>query len=111
MFSISLRGFGSFPPRVIYINVKNNDDLVNMYEVVKVNAIESLGLPEKMFHRTFNPHLTVATRDLTPEIFDKIWPSFLQRPFEAEFLVDHLSLFKHNGKTWDEYKQISLLPI
>jgi 2'-5' RNA ligase len=55
----------------------------------------------EMEKHSFNPHMTIAYRDLTKENFMAAWPEFESRPFHASFLVDHICLLKHNRRTWD----------
>lgn len=52
-----------------------------------------------------NPHITIATRYLTNELYHKIWQSFKNRKFIDYFLIDKIVLLKHNTKFWEIYKE------
>jgi hypothetical protein len=45
--------------------------------------------------------MTIATRDLTEKAFEKAWPEYRPRIFQAGFIVKSLFLLKHNGKFWE----------
>ncbi len=108
MFSVNLTGFGSFPPRVIFIEVENKKPLKLLQKRLQL-MMENFLLPDKNNkEKAFHPHITVATRDLDKETYRKAWPVFQKRHFEATFLAQSLVLFKHNGKTWDLHREFLL---
>jgi 2'-5' RNA ligase len=100
-FKVCLNGFAAFAPRVIYIRVERSpaltafqsqlhDALRDRLKVVHSNTAQ----------REFNPHITVAFRDLTPENFRAGWAAFQGHPFFSEFEVQALTLLQHNGQYW-----------
>lgn len=56
----------------------------------------------------FNPHITVAFRDLKKPTFHKIWDDVKNREFMETFLADNITIFKHNGKSWEIFKELKL---
>lgn len=98
-FAIKLKGFGAFPPRVIYIEVANPAPLKNLQkellELLKRDLLPD-GDP-----REFRPHITLATRDLPQNKFRHAWEEFRNREFYMTFKTKGIILFEHNGKTWD----------
>jgi 2'-5' RNA ligase len=54
----------------------------------------------------FNPHITIAFRDLKKPFFYKIWDDVKDRTLEESFLAKSITVFKHNGKSWDVFKEI-----
>ena len=103
-FFIVLKNFGHFGPRVIYINVEDNAALQNLHK----NLRETLNkfLPGET-SANFHPHITLATRDLQKNEFAKAWEDFKNRSYLAEVEIGDLTLFRHNGKTWDEVEQFN----
>ncbi|HAC64231.1 MAG TPA: 2'-5' RNA ligase [Cyanothece sp. UBA12306] len=104
-----LDGFSAFKPRVIYINVVKTPELLT----IQKNLMSELELSLDIVHevsksRPFNPHLTVAFRDLTKSNFAQAWAEFKDKKFYFEFLIDHLTLLIHNGKMWEVYKNFLL---
>jgi 2'-5' RNA ligase len=51
--------------------------------------------------KEMQPHVTVATRDLTKEAFNEAWPVFQDEEFSESFDVHSIYLLKHNGRNWD----------
>lgn len=103
-----LDGFAAFKPRVIYINVLKNTELLTIYRELS-NFLEiSLNIIDQASkNHPFAPHLTVAFRDLKKSAFHQAWQEFEQKSLHFEFVIPQLTLLKHNGKYWEIYKQFS----
>jgi 2'-5' RNA ligase len=105
---VTLSGFGSFPPKVIFINVLRTFELLAMQTTVALHCRDQLGLGDRYPGRPFMPHMTVAFRDLTAENFQAAWPEFQHRRLDLtnepdgnyQFVVDRLTLLKHDGQRW-----------
>ena len=97
-FVLSIRGFGAFAPRVIYLNIERSTPLHRMQS--KVMSF----FPFVRSHASYVPHLTIATRDLSKSMFHRAWGVYKNESFERDFKVNELSLLKHNGKTWEVFK-------
>ncbi|MCC8360336.1 2'-5' RNA ligase family protein [Salinimicrobium sediminilitoris] len=96
-FPVELKDFGHFGQRVIFINAINPSRLKEFYQ----NLLNSLTefLPNK--GAKLHPHVTIATRDLSRQNFNKAWKEYKDRSFSVEFNAESLTIFKHNGKTWN----------
>ena len=101
-----LDGFAAFKPRVIFINVFKNPELLAIQKAL-MNEMESSFeiVDEKSKTRSFCPHLTVAFRDLTKVNFYKAWDEFKEKQFYFEFIVPQLTLLIHSGKGWQICKE------
>ena len=97
-FPVQLRGFGHFGQRAVFIKVQNPEPVKAFYQKLNFRLKErfSLNGSEK-----FHPHLTLATRDLTRENFDKAWEVYRERNYTASFQTSALTVFKHEGKIWE----------
>jgi 2'-5' RNA ligase len=105
-FDVELNGFGNFGNRVIYLNVMPNDRLKSIYlEVVK--AYKNMGKNIDA-SKPFNPHATIANRDLTAAKFERAWPHFAQRTFNRVFTVDEVHLLKHIDGRWQLFHKSPL---
>lgn len=106
-FEVELNGFGSFPPRVIFIKVTDHEPITRLHNslqrVMEHFVNSETGKKESPIH----PHVTLASRDLSKEAFKKAWPEFKHRPFEARFRAASLFLLKHNGQSWDLYRELA----
>ena len=91
-FQQRLEGFGSFPPRVLFIKVHKNEALKELYFRFRRymdNALDISSLlrgPSK-----FSPHMTVAFRDLTRENFYLAKPEYEKKSITFEFETDGIS--------------------
>ncbi len=108
--AVELRGFGAFPPRVIYIHVEPSPELQRLQTQVQ-HHMNLLLKPEPspVPPRPFVPHITVAFRDLRPAQFRAAWPQFQIRPFQGSFLASALTLLIHDSKRWQVFAEFSLL--
>jgi 2'-5' RNA ligase len=98
---ITLDGFSTFPPRVIFINVKKTPELLSLQtHLTRDLATNLAGIQSNTPVRPFVPHLTVAFRDLTPANFQVAWAEFRDRPLHFEFTVSTLTLLVHDGQRW-----------
>ncbi len=103
-FSISIDGFGCFKPRVIYLRPVINQAFESLHRRLSENATTYIGNIVKGSGRPFHPHITLAFKDLKPEMFRKGWVEYKHKSFLAEMSVEGLWLLKHDGKKWQEYK-------
>lgn len=107
-FRLKLKGFGGFKTRVLYIHIEQPEPVIELHERLQEMLINTVGLEEKERVARLHPHITLATRDVKKEIFKQLWQEYKERDFEADFLVEQLFVFKHNGRTWDEWRRFEL---
>ena len=100
-FMIDLDGYGSFPPRVIYISVSNPGPVRALHARLREMLIEGLGFEQHEVTEELKPHITIATRDLTATAFSEAWPVMQKEKFTGGFRVKSIFLLKHNGRNWD----------
>jgi 2'-5' RNA ligase len=105
-FEISLTGYGTFPPKVIYINAQPVDFIGQLHSNLKNHLIEGAHFTDKELSHKIMPHITIAHRDLKPDMFKKAWGEFKNFPFEAKFKAKSIFLLKHNGKNWDINREL-----
>ena len=105
-FEVNLNGFQAFAPKVIYINVEENEELSDLYaDLGKIARVKLKLLNADFKGRGFNPHMTVAFRDLKPAIFKQAWSEFETREIKHAFEVSSVVLLKHNGINWDVFRK------
>lgn len=107
-FNIQLQKFGNFEPRVVFIKVAENPELNSLQK-----SIERFMKQYQVFTSThknngFTPHITIAYRDLKKPTFYKIWEELKDRSFQSSFLTNSVTVFKHNGKSWDTFEEIKI---
>jgi 2'-5' RNA ligase len=95
-FEMKLRGFGSFPPRVIYVDVYDSSELTDCFQKTKQTMRKLNILNASYKDRAFHPHATIAFRDLKKRDFENAWSEFAKKSFEADFTVGSISLLEHS---------------
>jgi 2'-5' RNA ligase len=110
-FNIKINGYSCFKPRVIFLNIKESQPLWDMQK-----GLSKTLQKHSIFHSThkdngFHPHMTVAFRDLKPSSFLEGWEEKKEEKIEFEFEANHITLLKHNGRNWEEYKNFFLAAI
>lgn len=104
-FTVRLNGFGCFAPRVIFIRIEDHDQVKSIHGRLKRVLAEKLEFSADEIMNDVQPHITVATRDLSKEAFREAWPEFQNEEFRGTFEVDSIFLLKHNGKSWDIFRE------
>ena len=99
-FSQGLVGFDCFSPRVIFVSVERTFELKSLQERLEQYLLAKLGLENNSRH-DFNPHMTVAFKDLRRRIFPKAWAYFSEQEYKRRFQADAIHLLKHNGQRWE----------
>lgn len=111
-FQLELENFDAFKnPKhpVIFIKPSPNDSLSSLQKILiqefyrTFDDIEVSGT-----ELIFKPHITVAYRDLQPEMFEMAWPEFRDREFSGTLQVNSFQLLKHNGKAWHIIQRFDL---
>jgi 2'-5' RNA ligase len=109
-FQLRLQNFNSFAPRVIFIDVAPNEQLVSLQKRLLKYCKKELNLFNADYKdQVFHPHLTLAFRDLKKSVFTEAWQEFNSKSFSAEFVVDKFDLLKHNGRVWESFSSIKLI--
>ena len=108
---MTLDGFAAFAPHVIYINVVQGDRIMEIQPQLLSHVESTIGLARKRDqNRSFVPHMTVAFRDLKPNMFRKAWPVFQHQEIHFDFTVGQLTLLIHDGKMWTVKEHYAFAP-
>jgi 2'-5' RNA ligase len=108
-FILELDGFGSFPPRVLFVKVQSSDPLEILKGQLEDHLIENSNLPVKKETRSFHPHITIANRDLMKIDYLPAWDHFKNMKYSAGFTVKDVSLLKHDGTRWQKIFTVDLI--
>jgi len=100
-FEIMLKDFSAFKPKVIFIDVVKNEMLNELHTSFNDFILKQNKFPVKKDDRPFHPHVTLATRDLYKKAFREAWEIFSEKKYEVKWLVNGISLLRHNKKNWD----------
>lgn len=109
VFLVQFKGFGCFPPRVIFIDIEKSEPFALLQRNLQRFCKQELNLFNANYKELpFNPHLTVAFRDLKKPTFKKAWEEFKEKKFEGEFNAEAVTLLKHTGKQWEVFRTFHL---
>jgi 2'-5' RNA ligase len=100
-FEINLKDFSAFRPRVIFVDVIATQLLKTLQAQLLQFLVKPNIFPIEKDDRPFHPHITIATRDLHKKSFHEAWEIFKEKTYEASWLVNSMSLLRHNQKNWD----------
>jgi len=107
-FKIDLEDFGRFAKNVIFIKLKDHEPFIQLHSELQKTISSFINLKSHEISSKIHPHITIAVRDLKRSNFQPIWNEFEKRQYSASFVVKNISLFKHNGKTWDIIREFKL---
>jgi len=100
IFNQEIENFEAFHTHAIVLKALLNPCILEIYNIISTIMTEK-GIdkhPQDNF--PFRPHLTIAYRDIKPEVFPLIWEDYKNKKFNAIFKADHLCLLKHDGDQW-----------
>ncbi len=99
-FTIVTNNFSAFKPRTIYVDIVVNEELRSLKAAVDTFFLQA-DYKVKTDTRPFQPHITIATRDLHKKDFHEAWPLFETKKLKAEWEANGLSVLRHNSRNWD----------
>ncbi len=100
-FTIQLKDFDFFEPRVVFVDVVANDKLEDLQKEVVDACRNQLKLDNANYkNRPFHPHVTIGFRDLKKPMFYLAMEYFKPREFSAKFQISQVRLLKHDGVKW-----------
>lgn len=108
-FQLEMDGFGAFEPRTIFIKHKKSKELNDFHKALTHHTRSEMNLFNATHNHGFNPHITVAFRDLKKDQFSEAWKEFKDRSFRAIFSVNSFWLLKHNGKVWQAHHEFEFV--
>ncbi len=111
-FQQELKNFGCFANRnkpVIFIQPVMNESLLFLHNHVIDHFIKAFPEDPLMnLELKYNPHITVAYRDLLPEQFKLAWKEYRLKEYAATFEVNSFHLLQHNVKQWNSILKFTL---
>ncbi|UKT64839.1 2'-5' RNA ligase family protein [Pedobacter mucosus] len=103
-FNQVLMNFGSFAMHTFYLNVVQNDGIMNLQAQIK-KELKPLKLLPELDNFKYTPHLTLAFKDLKPPVYELISADFKNKNFKRSFEVSGFSVYKHIEKRWQPYRE------
>jgi len=101
-FEVALQDFGVFEPRVIFIDVAENKDLRELRSKVLLEMRKRNIYNGDYKNLGFQPHVTIAFRDLRKANFYEAWETFKDQKYERIFSISGITLLKYQSDHWHE---------
>ncbi|HXH98820.1 MAG TPA: 2'-5' RNA ligase family protein [Sphingobacteriaceae bacterium] len=109
-FTQELENFHEFNSQVICIRALKSAELNDLRQsIVSVFRKHRIDPKETKGSLAFIPHITIAYRDVLPEVFPLIWEEYKDQKFKKKFLAERFSLLKHDLKQWNVLEEFRLL--
>tara|TARA_X000001036_G_scaffold204452_2_gene192080 strand:+ start:2396 stop:2944 length:549 start_codon:yes stop_codon:yes gene_type:complete len=108
-FELALQNFGVFEPRVIFVDVAENKFLRVLRDKVLVEMGKRQVYNGEYKNSGFQPHITIAFRDLKKANFYEAWETFKNQKYERKFSVSGITLLKHQSGHWDEMRTFQFM--
>lgn len=108
-FGVGVQDFAWFGNRTLYVQVPGDAGVRDLQTALQTWCATQLPeVPRET--RPFTPHVTLATRDLTPEQVLELQALFASRTYAAAFQVAAFQLFRHDGQQWQLAETFALAP-
>lgn len=101
MLEIQLDNFSHFNKKVLFIRVAGDPVLEEFKSQVTGHLMQSFPNIIKEEARPFQPHITIANRDMLPGHFRKAWEYFSKKEFREIFHSSKISLLKLGPTKWE----------
>jgi 2'-5' RNA ligase len=101
---IRLKGFGHFGKKVIYVRVVDNITLTLLHESFSRYMKPLLEKLVKEESNRFSPHVTIASRDLSPSAFVETWSFLSKQDFDADMKISDISLMMLRDGLWEVFR-------
>jgi len=109
-FEIKINGYGFFDPKVIFLKVEKNQNLINIHLKILKDLKEKFEI-EKNKYEGAEPqfHTTLAYEDISEENFHKAKKELkkAEQP-KLSFIFDSLGLFRFTGEEWIIHKNYNI---
>ena len=108
-FELVLQNFGSFEPRVIYVNVVENNLLRMLRDQVLREMRKRHVYNGEYRNEGFQPHITIAFRNLRKANFFEAWDAFKNKKYERWFFVNEITLLKYQSNNWNQMRSFPFM--
>jgi 2'-5' RNA ligase len=99
-FLLQLLGIGHFGRRNIHHQIAATAPLVQLQILLRSFCKRYLHLIEELSDRNFQPHITLAYKDLKPNHFEEVLAFAKKNAVSDDFLVDRAYLLKNVEGRW-----------
>jgi 2'-5' RNA ligase len=107
-FDLTIKGFDTFRKNgVIFLSVVPNKELKELHKGLATQLTRFLQ-PILKTNQPYHPHITIGYKDIPKDLFEQAVKDYMPRKFEEHFIVESLSFWKHEGKSWNTIASLPL---
>ncbi|MBD3748559.1 MAG: 2'-5' RNA ligase family protein [Sphingobacteriales bacterium] len=106
-FQHRLNNYGRFQKHAIFIQAEKHPFLVALKSSIR-KMFRANFYHVQQDQMPFNPHYTIAYRDISEQVFEKAFAEYEHKKFFAELMCNEFTLFKHDGKQWQNMEDFKL---
>lgn len=103
-FQIHLNGFAGFPKRVVYADLVRSEALQAAYQQLK-RALFDVQIKGPRWYSQFNPHMTIAFKDLKSELFSHALEHFQSKKLDQCYMQNKMTLLVHEDGKWNIHSE------
>ena len=103
-FSIQLKNFGAFENKrnpVVFVQPILTKELQALQQQLIASFASVFPGNVHPTDLDFHPHMTIAYRDLSFEMFKQAWTEYKHKSFDETFEADAIYLLQHDSKKWN----------
>lgn len=104
--NLTIKGVKTFGERVIYLDVHAKQDLYNFQSDLKTFCKRELNLVDELSDRNFQPHMTIAFKDIKKSQFQNILQFVTEMRLVQKIEVSNIMLLKRVGGVWELYEKL-----
>jgi len=110
VFEVNLVGAGAFGKRNIHLKIEENNALIDLQKQIATGMKKHLNVFNANYKDfPFQPHLTIAFRDLKKYQFEAAFEYFKHINYNGKFKVSHIALLKFCDGKWEKDTNYALL--
>ena len=106
--NMNIKGVKTFGSRVIYLGVEAGQDLFDFQSELKTFCRRELNLVDELSDRNFQPHMTIAFKDVKKAQFGNILEFAIKSNLNKGLIVNEIVLLKKVEGSWVSHKKLSL---
>tara|TARA_R110002020_G_scaffold264813_3_gene479536 strand:- start:21190 stop:21741 length:552 start_codon:yes stop_codon:yes gene_type:complete len=106
--SLSIKGVKTFGERVIYLGVDAPKEFYDFQSALKSFCKRKLNLVDELSDRNYQPHMTIAFKDVKKTEFQNILKYAKEVDIYQELKENQISVLKRVKGEWKVYKKIDL---
>ncbi|MEP0713226.1 2'-5' RNA ligase family protein [Algoriphagus sp.] len=107
-FNVTVAGLGNFGTRVIYLDVEGEDALYVLQRELISYFKRTLKLTDELSDRNFQPHMTVAFKDIKRSQFQNILAVVGKQEFQEVISVSKIVVLKKVLGQWEAINFLEL---